>query len=198
MSFRFSQILTVWFQKVLTTVVLLLQGNSDNLTVLWIHKICHCFGSVLLSLSRGSELCCPLGGPLYVLYCSNEPQCWGQSKTLMWAKTASRCFDVRHQDLTELYNGFETCLLDRIKLRDSFAFLCLVVSIEILNIPALGECVVEWWCILKLMRSGRKDVTWRKMFLHRHSLIAVWLTFNPLLSCLNVMLSHEKDSLCIL
>lgn len=47
------QILIVWFQRVLTTVVLLLQGDSDNLTVLASELIKrHCFCSFFCSSCR--------------------------------------------------------------------------------------------------------------------------------------------------
>ncbi len=52
--------------------------------ILWIHKMCRHLGSVLqnppLFFSCRHNLCCPLDGSIYLLYCSSEPQWWGQSK----------------------------------------------------------------------------------------------------------------------
>lgn len=56
--------------------------------------------------------CCPQGGPVYFLYCSNEPQCWGQSKNSNVCRDQQAAAWTHYITFSELYSDIETSLLD--------------------------------------------------------------------------------------
>lgn len=201
MLFRFNQISIVWFRRELTTAVLLHQGNSwqSHNLILWIHKMRHSFGSIRACLAVVTFVAHQ--GALFIyLFFQWASTVEVYLKTLMWAKTAGGCLDLWHENLTQILQRF--CSISARPVNITwlfffFSFLRLIVLNEILNIPTLSECVIEWWCIFKLMRSGRRGVKCRKMFLIDAALFAVWLTCNPRpdrTSFYFVYCSHAFDS----